>query len=135
MEECFHYIMTQDWNFIFLFCLKIFQFHFIIDHSLVWNFHPKGFIPLQKHTLYPYNTFNLEKVKERKIENFPSFLCSTPHYEKLRSLIPQYLGIKAQKTTHIQLLCNYPLGITTIMQLSHWKYEESINKLSCQKIN
>jgi hypothetical protein len=29
-----------------------------------------------------------------------------------------YFATKTQKTTHIQLLCNYPLGITTIIQLS-----------------
>jgi hypothetical protein len=35
------------------------------------------------------------------------------------------------KKSHIQLLCNYPLDITTSMQLSHWKYGELINKLPC----
>ncbi len=40
------------------------------------------------------------------------------HYEKLHSPKPHYLAIKIQKTIHIQLLCNYPLNITTIMQLS-----------------
>jgi len=33
------------------------------------------------------------------------------HYEKLRPSKPHYLATKAQKTTHIQLLCNYLLGI------------------------
>jgi hypothetical protein len=30
------------------------------------------------------------------------------HYEKSRSSKPHYPATKAQKTTHIQLLCNYP---------------------------
>ncbi len=48
---------------------------------------------------------------------------------------PHYPSIKAKKKTHIQLLCNYPLGITTSMQLSFWKYGELINRLSHQKIS
>ncbi len=39
------------------------------------------------------------------------------HYEKLCPVKPHYLTTKIQKTTHIQLLCNYPLNITTITQL------------------
>ncbi len=35
----------------------------------------------------------------------------------------------------MQLLYNHPLGITTIVQLSFLKYNVSINKLPCQKIN
>jgi hypothetical protein len=35
------------------------------------------------------------------------------HYEKLCLSRPHYPTIKTKKTTHIQLLCNYPLGITT----------------------
>jgi hypothetical protein len=37
------------------------------------------------------------------------------HYEKSHPLKPHYPTIKTQKTTHIQLLCNYSLGITTIV--------------------
>jgi hypothetical protein len=33
----------------------------------------------------------------------------TTHYEKLCLPKPHYLATKTQKTTHIQLLCNYPL--------------------------
>jgi hypothetical protein len=44
---------------------------------------------------------------------FNSKICFSKHYEKLRLLKPHYLAIKTQKTTHIQLLCNYLLGITT----------------------
>jgi len=51
------------------------------------------------------------------------------------SLKSHYLTTKTQKTTHIQLLCNYPLGITTSVQLSPYKYGVLINKLSCQKMN
>ncbi len=40
------------------------------------------------------------------------------HYEKLHLLKPHYPITKTQKTTHIQLFYNYPLGITTTMQLS-----------------
>jgi hypothetical protein len=40
------------------------------------------------------------------------------HYEKLRLPKPHYPTTKSQKTTHIQLLCNYLMGITTIVQLS-----------------
>jgi hypothetical protein len=57
------------------------------------------------------------------------------HYEKLRMLKPHYLATKIQKTIHIQLLCNYPLGFKTIVQLSPWKYNVLINKLPRQKIN
>jgi hypothetical protein len=39
------------------------------------------------------------------------------HYEKLHPSKPHYPATKTQKTIHIQLLCNYPLGITTIVQL------------------
>jgi hypothetical protein len=42
-----------------------------------------------------------------------------------------YPTTKAKKTTHIQLFCNYLLGISTIMQLSLWKYGVLINKLQC----
>jgi hypothetical protein len=34
-------------------------------------------------------------------------------YEKSCLLKPHYLAAKTRKTIHIQLLCNYPLGITT----------------------
>jgi hypothetical protein len=57
------------------------------------------------------------------------------HYVKLRPPKPHYHVLKTQKTYCIQLLCNYPLGITTIVQLSLYKYGILINKLSCQKIN
>jgi hypothetical protein len=40
------------------------------------------------------------------------------HYEKSCLLKPHYLVTKTQKTIDIQLLCNYPLDITTTMQLS-----------------
>jgi hypothetical protein len=40
------------------------------------------------------------------------------HHEKSCLLKPHYLTTKIQKTIHIQLLCNYPLGITITMQLS-----------------
>ncbi len=53
------------------------------------------------------------------------------HYEKSCSLKPHYLAIKTPKKTCIQLLCNYPLGITTTMQLSFYKYGGLINKLPC----
>jgi hypothetical protein len=43
--------------------------------------------------------------------------------------------IKTQKKTHIQLLCNYPSSITISVQLSIYKYDVLINKLSCQKVN
>jgi hypothetical protein len=40
------------------------------------------------------------------------------HYEKSCPLKPHYLATKTQKTIHIQLLCNFFLGITTSVQLS-----------------
>ncbi len=43
--------------------------------------------------------------------------------------------IKAQKTTHVSLLFNYPLSMTSIIQLSPYKYRELINKLSHQKFS
>jgi hypothetical protein len=33
------------------------------------------------------------------------------HYEKLRLPKPHYFATKTQKIVHIQLLCNYPLGL------------------------
>jgi hypothetical protein len=54
---------------------------------------------------------------------------------KLYLLKPHYPATKNKKTTHIQLSCNYPLGISTIVQLSPLKYEVLINKLLHQKIN
>jgi hypothetical protein len=57
------------------------------------------------------------------------------HYEKLLLLKPHYLATKIQKTTHIQLFCNYFLGITTNVQLSFYKYDVLINKLPRQKIS
>jgi hypothetical protein len=36
---------------------------------------------------------------------------TTFHYEKLHSLKTHHPTTKAQKKTHIQLLCNYPLKI------------------------
>jgi hypothetical protein len=44
--------------------------------------------------------------------------CYNYHYEKSHLSKPHYPTTKTQKTTHIQLLYNYPLGITTTMQLS-----------------
>jgi len=35
-------------------------------------------------------------------------------YEKLRPSKPRRPTTKTHKTTHVQLLCNYRLGITTI---------------------
>jgi hypothetical protein len=64
-----------------------------------------------------------------------SWPCHVFHYEKLCLLKPHYPTIRAQKTTRIQLLNNYPFGITTLMQLSPWKYGELTNKLPRQKIN
>jgi hypothetical protein len=40
------------------------------------------------------------------------------HYDKSHSLKPHYPATKTQKTSHVQLLCNYLLGITTRVQLS-----------------
>ncbi len=57
------------------------------------------------------------------------------HYEKLHMSKSHCPTTKAQKTIHIQLLCNHPLGITTIMEISPWKYKELINQLLHQKIN
>jgi hypothetical protein len=51
------------------------------------------------------------------------------HYEKLCPSKPHWFATTVKKTTYIQLLCNYPFGITNIMQLFHWKYEELMNKL------
>jgi hypothetical protein len=42
----------------------------------------------------------------------------TLHYEKSRPPKPYYLATRIQKIIYIELLCNYPLSITTIVQLS-----------------
>jgi hypothetical protein len=44
------------------------------------------------------------------------------HYDKSYSSKPHYPTTQTQKITHIESLCNYPLGITTIVQLSPYKY-------------
>ncbi len=48
--------------------------------------------------------------------SFVPFIPTTPfflHYEKLHLSKPHYSTTKTQKIIHIQLLCNYPLDITT----------------------
>jgi hypothetical protein len=57
------------------------------------------------------------------------------YYKKSCPSKPHHPATKAQKTIHIQLLWNYPLGITTIVQLSPWKYGVLTNKLPCQKVS
>ncbi len=52
------------------------------------------------------------------INNRKHCLILCIHYEKSHLLKPHYPAIKTQKIICIQLLCNYPLGITTIVQLS-----------------
>ncbi len=47
---------------------------------------------------------------------FIIMLNVTFHNEKSCPLKPHYLTTKTQKTTHIQLLCNYLLSITTNVQ-------------------
>ncbi len=61
----------------------------------------------------------------------PHFLLSWVryHYKQLHPLKPYYPTTKTQKTTRIQALCNYLLGITTSVQLSPYKYGVLINKL------
>jgi hypothetical protein len=39
------------------------------------------------------------------------------HYEKSCLPKPHYLTTKTQKKIHIQMICNYPFGIITIVQL------------------
>jgi hypothetical protein len=53
------------------------------------------------------------------------------HYERLCPSKPCCFATRVWDITHIQLLCNYPFGITNIMQPFPWKYGELINKLSC----
>jgi hypothetical protein len=40
-----------------------------------------------------------------------SFCKTNYHYEKSHSSKPHYHATKTQKTTHVQLFCNYLLGI------------------------
>jgi hypothetical protein len=56
------------------------------------------------------------------------------HYENLHLLKPHNLATKVQKIIYIQLLCNYPLGITTIVQLSLWKNEVLIINCHVKKL-
>jgi hypothetical protein len=58
-------------------------------------------------------------------------MIANNHYEKSCPLKPHYPATKTQKTTHTKLLCNYPLGKTTIMQLSPLKYGVLVKKLPC----
>jgi hypothetical protein len=65
------------------------------------------------------NLYTLHGVKIATYGNEMTFNIEiNNHYEKSRPPKPHYPPTKIQKTTHIQLLCIYPLGITTIMQLS-----------------
>jgi hypothetical protein len=57
------------------------------------------------------------------------------HYEKLSPSKPHYPTTKIKKPTHIQLLCNYLLGITSNVQLSFYKCDVLINKLPHHKIS
>jgi hypothetical protein len=45
-------------------------------------------------------------------------LCQIVKLRKIAFIKPHCPTIKAQKTTRIQLLCNYPSGIVIIVQLS-----------------
>ncbi len=57
------------------------------------------------------------------------FLVDYSHYEKSHPPKPHYIVTKTQKQILMQLFCNYPLGITIIVQLSPYKYGVLINKL------
>ncbi len=72
-----------------------------------------------------FHTFELEEM-------YGNICCN---YEKSHPSKPHHPTTKAQKTTHIQLLCNYPLDITTIVQLYPWKYKVLTNKLPYQKVS
>jgi hypothetical protein len=56
------------------------------------------------------------------------------NYEKFCPPKSHGLATKVQKSTLIQLLCNYPFDFTTTMQLSPWKYGELMNKFAHQTI-
>ncbi len=43
------------------------------------------------------------------------------HYKKLHLLKPYNYETRIQKTTCMQLLCNYSLGITTTYPLERWE--------------
>jgi len=76
----------------------------------------------------------LHHSNEIKISTMQNMHLVSIHNENLHSSKLHNLAIKTQKTTHIQLLCNYPLGITTSVQLPPYKYNILINKLSYHKI-
>jgi len=58
------------------------------------------------------------------------------HFEKLCLLKPHYHATKVRKMICIQLLCKYPLGSTTIVQVSFTDYNYcAIIPLEIQGIN
>jgi hypothetical protein len=62
------------------------------------------------------------------VVQFDGFGSIYIHYEKSCSSKPHYSITKVQITTHIQLLCNYPLGITTILFCNYSLGNKGINK-------
>jgi hypothetical protein len=88
------------------------------------------FIANEKNVWRPPSNFPLGSNEKTQGGYQKNFIWSkinnltTIHYEKSRSWKPHYLAtiiqktIWTKKTTCIQLLCNYPLGITTIVRLS-----------------
>ncbi len=86
----------------------------------------------QKRSKTKFCTFWHYDAPEWKLHPRPNTRES--YYKNLCLLKPHKHVIKIQKTIHIQLLCNYPLGITTSVQLSSSKYGLLINKLHVKKL-
>ncbi len=56
------------------------------------------------------------------------------HYEKSWLPKPHYPTTKLQKTTRIQLLCNYPWVLQLLCSYPPYKYEELMNNCHNRKL-
>jgi hypothetical protein len=68
---------------------------------------------LEKQMLEPYMLHGFEIATHGNEMIFNIEINN--HYEKFHPPKPHYLAPKTQKTTHVQLLCSYSLGIRTIV--------------------
>jgi hypothetical protein len=75
-------------------------------------------LPINNFFCHKVEILPSDKGSIKKQFFFRSKGLTMKHYKNLCSSKPHYRITKIQKKIHIQLLCNYPLGITTTMQLS-----------------
>jgi hypothetical protein len=123
----FHY--NEIWYFV-----KFSSFNFVIhcaslpNHNIlgmIWKYYSSFVyfifekLLLFYHTQFRFMTFWI-KILIASLKNVWNICKKNPIslWEIMFLSKPHYLVTKTQKIICIQLLCNYPLGITTIVQLS-----------------